>query len=1145
MNLIAQGLYDNIVAITANDNLSDTVQLKLLHETIVVACAEALKDTKYGFGDLNSQLETVMDLFGIKGDEANALRQARRDSNKSHIDSKEAKDTLLHDAAAVARLISQVTRSNMPPELTTTLPHDIKSTAERIRQNSPDKRCIVRSFDDKTIRVVIDEDGGGKEMTVCYTRKSQYANMEYLSDILRPGMHLNLLDCQIEGDTITPRIIIVEPDCLMDISVIASCFEDYGHHPLMYFLSRIKERANTQAILLGNYAGACLDDSINDRRFSAARTLIANFREKALEYSSCNDFNSVKFKDDAARQAKNIVDIVDELRKHYDMAKAILEPTFVCEKLGLQGRVDLMTTDLRLLVEQKSGRNYFIERNFANNQGAKVVEKHYVQVLLYFGILYYNFGVRHSDIRLLYSKYPLPDGLVDVTSLMKLVYEALRFRNEAMAMEFDIAENGLEKTLPQITEQTLNTTHAKGFFYERYLRPKLLSLIMPLQTMSPLESAYFCRMAQFVIRENIMSRVGVVEGTGSCVANLWNMPLAEKKETGNIFTNLAKPTPVDGKGNTLDNDDSGVCDTLALSVPDQGEDFLPNFRRGDMVYLYAYDHEEEPDARRAILLKGGIMTLHTDKVVVKLMNPLAKTYLNQNKDKAWCIEHGSSDVGGGAALSSLYQLVTAPQDRKELLLCQREPQTDKSIKLSKSYDEHIDEIILKAKQARDYFLLVGPPGTGKTSMALQFMVREALDELGQEDPQGDKGILLMAYTNRAVDEICGMLDENGIDFIRIGSELTCAENYSKHLLQNKVGEKPTLAGMRKLIAGTRIIVGTTSIIQSRAYLFSIKHFAIAIVDEASQILEPNIIGLLASHRTPATGQYRGCDIDKFILIGDYKQLPAVVQQGDMDSEVSGRLLSGIGLTDCKNSLFERLMHQELDKGRTDFIGTLRRQGRMHPDIADFPNHEFYSRERLHCVPLPHQQAKEIGYILPSQDDMDELMKRQRVIFIPSKDCLQPEISDKVNADEAHVVGDILKRVYRFYGENFNADKTVGVIVPYRNQIAMIRKEIEKTNIKALEDISIDTVERYQGSQRDVIVYSFTIQQPHQLDFLTANTFTEDGHDIDRKLNVALTRARKQLILTGNVKTLSASPIFRKLMEYVKEKGGMAIRQNMI
>ncbi len=136
---------------------------------------------------------------------------------------------------------------------------------------------------------------------------------------------------------------------------------------------------------------------------------------------------------------------------------------------------------------------------------------------------------------------------------------------------------------------------------------------------------------------------------------------------------------------------------------------------------------------------------------------------------------------------------------------------------------------------------------------------------------------------------------------------------------------------------------------------------------------------------------------------------------------------------------------------------------------------------------------------------------------------------------------MLKRVYRFYGDRFNADKTVGVIVPYRNQIAMIRKEIEKTGIKALDNISIDTVERYQGSQRDVIIYSFTIQQAHQLDFLTANTFQEDGHDIDRKLNVALTRARKQLILTGNVNTLAASPLFRELMDYIKQKGGMVER----
>ena len=98
-----------------------------------------------------------------------------------------------------------------------------------------------------------------------------------------------------------------------------------------------------------------------------------------------------------------------------------------------------------------------------------------------------------------------------------------------------------------------------------------------------------------------------------------------------------------------------------------------------------------------------------------------------------------------------------------------------------------------------------------------------------------------------------------------------------------------------------------------------------------------------------------------------------------------------------------------------------------------------------------------------------------------------------------------------------------------------RKELEQLGDPLLERISIDTVERYQGSQRDVIIYSFTIQQRYQLDFLTANSFDENGRIVDRKLNVALTRARRQLLLTGHPETLRQSPLFNRLMEYFKEK----------
>jgi superfamily I DNA and/or RNA helicase len=135
----------------------------------------------------------------------------------------------------------------------------------------------------------------------------------------------------------------------------------------------------------------------------------------------------------------------------------------------------------------------------------------------------------------------------------------------------------------------------------------------------------------------------------------------------------------------------------------------------------------------------------------------------------------------------------------------------------------------------------------------------------------------------------------------------------------------------------------------------------------------------------------------------------------------------------------------------------------------------------------------------------------------------------VNPAEATLVADLLRRIYRQYGERFDATKTVGVIVPYRNQIAMIRREIAKLDIPQLLDISIDTVERYQGSQRDVIIYSFTIRRPYQLDFLTANCFEEDGHVIDRKLNVAMTRARKQLLMVGHTYILRKNAIFSELI----------------
>ena len=1101
-------------------------QALIMHETLVIACHEGLKNTRHGFGNLSSQVESLCRQHNIAPQDIVAIQKMRRHSNSY---APILPEDVAYDCRALAIFISAVVQEAIPSFLVGKIPARGRTTENIQITNYRYIRCIVREWDESTIQVAVtNQDSSEELLLVDYMNTPDYIDFSYLRPMLREGMQLNLLDCTVTRKKVVPRLIVVEPDYLIDISTIANCFETYGHHPLLFTVNRLTPRLSNKHIVLGNFAGSALDDIINHpAEYDIKETFRSNFREKALDYATCPDFDAASFKQDAERQVENIKGIVDEIFQTFDREKAILEPSFVCERLGIQGRVDLMTTDLKLLVEQKSGKNTFIERKYKNPHGSLHVEKHYVQVLLYYGILQYNFQLspKNAHIQLLYSKYPLPDGLLEVEPLQKLIREAIRFRNQAVATEFWMADNGFDRMLPLLTPQTLNVEKQNDNFYNRYLLPQLTETLVPLHQLNDLERAYFTRMMTFVIKEQLVSKVGVQEGVGNSNADLWNMPLAEKKETGNIYTGL---TIIEKERSSSFNG----YDTITLAVPQQGEDFLPNFRRGDMIYLYAYKKNEAPDVRMSILFKGSLQEIHGDRLVVHLNDG------QQNPDLIsgdyFAIEHAGSDIGGTSAIRSLYTFITSNEERRQLLLGQRVPCVDKSLTLSHSYHPDYDEIILKAKQAQDYFLLIGPPGTGKTSQALQFLVREQLAE--QSKVQSSKfkvqsSILLLAYTNRAVDEICNMLTENDIDYIRIGNEFSCDPKYSDHLLKEVLDENATLNSIKSTIADARIVVATTSTMNSNAALFNIKHFDLAIIDEASQILEPNIIGLL-------TSQHRGGRaIRKFILIGDHKQLPAVVQQSDTEMLVEDETLKAIHLNSCANSLFERLILTERAAGRTEFVGTLHKQGRMHPDIADFANRKFYAREQLECVPLAHQLEQTLAYNETSEDETDDVLKAHRMIFIPSKPCRQLNISEKVNTEEARIITDLLRRLYRQLGKNFDPQKSVGVIVPYRNQIAMIRKEIEKLGIPELEKISIDTVERYQGSQRDIILYSFTIQSRYQLDFLTANTFYEDGQPIDRKLNVAITRARKQLILTGNEQTLRQNQIFAELIDYIKEKGG--------
>ena len=909
--------------------------LRYLHETLVLACAEALRGSRQGFGNVFAQVDFLCKQHGIALPERIAIQQMRRHSNGTKDSKPLSQEDWRYDLRALALFISAIFHEDIPHQLLTRLPATGWQQEHGVQVNLRYVRCIVDDWDDRFIYAST-ADG-----PICIEITS-YLSLQ-TSD-LSSGMQLNLLDCHSEGTTITAGLIVVEPDFLVDISSIAACFQDYGHHPMSYLFNRLNARSNTQPILLGNFAGTALDDLINSPATPFADTLRKSFSEQALQFCTCSGFDGMRFKADAQQQEANIREAVDILfEDDSQRERALVEPSFVCERLGLQGRVDLMTDNMRLLVEQKAGKNWNIDRLMQQLPPVSPYpykEDHYVQLLLYYGVLRYNFQLSADkvDIRLLYSKYPARQGLLVVNYYQQLFREAIAIRNQIVAQEVRMAREGFATVLPQLHADILLENEKKVDFFNQYIRDEREAAVVPLHHLSGQEQQYVERMLTFVYREQLAQKTGVQEGQSGAQADLWNMPLDEKLETGSILL-----------GPVINHDSEHV--TLSVDT----SQVLPNFRRGDMVYVYRYG--DQPDVCSSILYKGVIEQLTDTQLVLRLNERQQNEHVFS--EGHYAVEHASSDVGTTSALRSILSFCRASEDKRQLLLGLREPRRDTSITLSRSYNPHYDDIVLKARQAQDYFLLQGPPGTGKTSMALRFLMEEELNcQLSTVNSQ----LLLTAYTNRAVDEICSMLEDAGIDYLRVGYEASCDPRFTDRLIDRVIARNPRLDDIRQQIQDTRVIVSTTSMLQSRSFLLEMKHFSLCIVDEASQILEPNIIGLLTSD-----------SIDRFILIGDHKQLPAVVQQPDDDPS----------LHDCRLSLFERLLRQEHEAGREAFTAILRRQGRMHPDIAAFPNEFFYAREQLRPVPLPHQEETELDYRQPSEDHLDDLLKQHRVLFFDS------------------------------------------------------------------------------------------------------------------------------------------------------------------
>ncbi|PSP59896.1 AAA family ATPase, partial [Halobacteriales archaeon QH_7_66_37] len=359
--------------------------------------------------------------------------------------------------------------------------------------------------------------------------------------------------------------------------------------------------------------------------------------------------------------------------------------------------------------------------------------------------------------------------------------------------------------------------------------------------------------------------------------------------------------------------------------------------------------------------------------------------------------------------------------------------------------------------AAEEFALVHGPPGTGKTYTLATIVRALVE-------RGDR-VLVSAFTNRAVDNALEALEEQGFtDVVRVGTESGVREDMQEYRL-DRAGEPATCAGR---LQEAPVVAATTASCGSRA--LRTQAFDAAVVDEAGQLTEPGTLAAVAL-------------ADRFVLVGDHNQLPPVVRAEN----------------DLQASLFERLIETYPDAGTL-----LDRQYRMAQRIQAFPSEEFYGGQlRPATGAVAGQRLADLPGV--SRDALPERL-RDGVVFV-DPDGAETGNTNPTEADE------VARIVDRYLAAGVDPDD-VGVIAPYRAQVAEIGNRVPAS-------VTVDTVDRFQGSSKEVIVVSFvatgSLEGPIFEDY--------------RRVNVALTRAKKALVLVGDADALSTDDVYGRMVAW--------------
>ncbi len=488
---------------------------------------------------------------------------------------------------------------------------------------------------------------------------------------------------------------------------------------------------------------------------------------------------------------------------------------------------------------------------------------------------------------------------------------------------------------------------------------------------------------------------------------------------------------------------------------------------------------------------------------------------------------------------------------------------------NKNLNIYQKKAVEKAISSPDFFLIHGPPGTGKTTTLVEIIL--------QLYKQGKK-VLVTADSNTAVDNILERVSkyiQKNSDLVRVGHPAKTSKNVEKHYifylleqdkdykeirkidleisklkkeqekylkplskwrrgLSNEEIKKYAKEGkkvrgvspkklqkmakwielqekiisliekrrkiedkiLKKILSNAKIIFSTNSMVYSDLMKEIKENFDVAVIDEGSQATLPStLLPILKSK--------------KFIIAGDHKQLPPTVKS--------------LAAKELTKTLFEKLISLYPEKSQI-----LKIQYRMNKKIMDFPNKTFYNGELIAAKDVENITLKD----LMDKEKYEKLPKKMKkilsydlkdsVVFLDVKGTEKKEkISKSIyNLKEINRVKDIIKNLLEIGVK----PQDIGIITPYLAQVKHLKKALEKDKIF----VEVNTVDGFQGREKEVIVISF----------VRSNDKGELGFLEDlRRLNVAITRPKRKLIMVGNKKTLSSHPIYKKLIEsslYIKD-----------